>query len=155
MARKQRKPEPAAVYAIPLLDGRFAFGQVAAGLDMAFFDHAAPAEHAESLGVDEIIAKPVAFRVPIAMDAPSEGKWLLLGSAPLRGALAHAAKYKHKPVGAKQANLYSEGKSLPATDEGTAGLEVLATWFSMHIAQRLEDHFAGRPNAFKQAIEST
>jgi hypothetical protein len=67
--------------------------------------------------------------------------------------LAIAAKYKHRPVGSRQAFVHVEGQSVPATDAEVEGLEVLATWFSNHIEQRLEDFFAGRPNKFAQSLQ--
>lgn len=110
---------------------------------MAFFDFRSKNELED---VEEILRHRIAFRVPVAPDAAASGGWRLLGIAQLRGQLAERACYRHRPVGSQEAYLYKAGVSSPASPEELEGLEDLSTWFSTHVEERLEDHFAGRPN---------
>lgn len=148
---RQRGPmlKEGAVYALPLNDGSFAFGQVCCGGDFAVFD----LKSQKPISAEEVIKSEVAFRVPVARDAAKEGGWKRIGDAPLRGKLAERAKYRHQPVGSAQVFVYSNGVSTPADPEEVQGLETLATWFSMHVEQRIQDHFAGRPNAFVESLQ--
>lgn len=151
MARRPAPPSPGSVYSIRLKDGEYAFGQVCVGGDFAFFDLKL-AEPLPQIGA--IVEHAVAFRVPVAADAPVAGHWKLIGNTELHGTLASRGRYKHRPVGSSQVFLYAEGRSVPASNDEVQGLEVLATWFSCHVEQRLEDYFAGRPNKFAQSLES-
>lgn len=137
------------VYAIPLAGGIFAFAQIAEGGDVAFFDVTSE----QVLQPDDIATKKVAFRVPVANDAPSVGRWQLLGTATLQPALTRTSSYLHQPVGSPVAFAYSAGSERPASDDEIALLETLATWFPEHLVSRLEDHFAGRPNRFVESLK--
>lgn len=150
MARRPARPKPGSVYAIRLSDGDYAFGQVCAGGDFAFFDWKAATPPPE---IETVVEHAVAFRIPVAVDAPAAGHWELIGSAVLHGALSLPGRYKHRPVGSPQVFLYTEGRSVPSSEDEVKGFEVLATWFSNHVEQRLEDHFAGRPNKYAQSLE--
>lgn len=138
------------VFAVPIDDAHFGFGQVAEGLDIAFFDFRSKALPAAA----EIAGHRVAFRVPVANDTPIVGRWKLLGKAPLHGSLSERARYRHQPVGSDVSLVYSNGVSRPATrTDEVEKLEVLATWFAEHIQSRLQDHFAGPPNVYVQTLE--
>lgn len=149
MAKRPPAPKRGSVYAIQLSDGMYAFGQVCEGGDFAFFDFKSSAIPESAAIVDHAVA----FRVPVAVDAPIAGGWQLVGSTPLHGFLAERGRYKHQPVGSPQVFIYSAGKSEPAAEREAERLEVLATWFSSHVVQRLEDHFAGRPNKYALSLE--
>jgi hypothetical protein len=45
-----------------------------------------------------------------------------------------------------------EGNIRDATREETEGLEPAAVWEPEHIADRLEDHYAGRPNRWLKSM---
>jgi hypothetical protein len=70
----------------------------------------------------------------------------------LSGELAQPGVYRHQPVGSKQAFRYSSGKSFPASAVEVAPLEALATWFSMHIEQRLRNHFLNLPDPTVESL---
>lgn len=150
MAKRPATPKLGSVYSIKLRNGEYAFGQVCAGGDYAFFDLKLVEP---SPPIETVINSPVAFRVPVAADAAVIGGWQLIGVALPLGTLAFRGQYRHRPVGSQQVFLYTEGRSSPATEDEVKDLEVLATWFSNHVESRLEDHFAGRPNEFAQSLE--
>ena len=131
------------VFAIALGELGFAFGRICAGGDHAYYDVLA----VNVPPLDEIVNRPIIFRVPVARDALAAGGWRILGNVPLGGDLARPAVYRHQPVGSKQAFRYSAGTSVAASAAEVAPLETLATWFSMHIEQRLRNHFANRPDS--------
>lgn len=142
MPKRLTSPVAGSVYALPLTDGTFAFGQVCEGGDYAFFDF-------KSRTIPEassVVEYPVAFRIHVAVDARLVGKWKCIGVAPLRGALALYGRYRQQPVGSDKVYVYIHGKTTPATEDEVLDLETAAAWFSNHVTERLEDHFASRAN---------
>jgi hypothetical protein len=70
----------------------------------------------------------------------------LYGSLPLDGSLQRpAAQAIWDDVDHCQI-IYAGAEMRPATPEECAGLEPAAVWEPEHIADRLQDAFAGRPN---------
>ncbi|UGQ46081.1 Imm26 family immunity protein [Massilia endophytica] len=139
---------PGDVYAIPLRTGGFAFGLVCVGGDFSFFDFRA----STPVMPEDLLDRGIAFRVPVARDAPRTGKWTVLGNVPLHGDYAKPGRYLHKPIGSEQCFLYCAGEEVPINIREIDGLEVLSTWFSFHIEERLDDYFSGRPNKYVTAI---
>ena len=74
------------------------------------------------------------------------GGWRILGNLPLAGALAEYQAYRNQPVGSNQLYIYRAGQFTPAGVDDVRHLEAFAFWFPAHIVERLQDHFAGRPN---------
>lgn len=141
-SKRYRRPKEGDVLAIPLGNETYGFCQVARGGDYAYFD----VRSDRFLSLDEIISHPVAFRVPMIGDAAKEGKWTLLGNAPLTGGLVKEADYWNQPVGSNQLYIIRGNASIPATPNDVKGLELMAWWYEHHVVQRLLDYFAGRPN---------
>lgn len=140
--KRQRKPKEGDVLAIPLGDGTYGFGQVCSGGDYAYFDlRSNRLPH-----MDEIVWRPVAFRVAMVGDSAKKGGWTILGNLPLIGPLAELASYRNQPVGSNQLYLVKGNQRTLATYEQVKDLEVMSWWYEDHVVQRLIDHFAGRPN---------
>ena len=135
------------IYAIPLNDSEFSYAQVCVSGDMVFF----ALKSKEHPTLEEIVSSPIAFRVTVALDAAKLGKWILIGNAPLQGVAAEMGVYKLRPVGSEKIYLYKKGGAAIVSDleviseESAKNLEVVATWFSMHVETRLEDFFDGKP----------
>jgi hypothetical protein len=137
------------VFAIALPSGGYAFGLVCAGLDFAFFK-----QRVDSPVMPKKIQDiELAFRVPVALDAPGVGKWMFVGHEAPEGDLAESAKYFHKAIGSSDCYIYSAGKEVLSDCETTKHLEVLSTWFSFHVEERLEDCLLGRENRYVLAIK--
>jgi hypothetical protein len=48
--------------------------------------------------------------------------------------------------GSNQLFICRGGKFTPASLDEAKDLELLSTWFDIHVEERLMDHFSGRPN---------
>lgn len=139
---------PGDVCAIPLKSGGYAFG-LCCGSDFAFFNVRSDVP----VLPDGLQDTQLAFRVPIAKDAPSTGGWQVVGHVEVRDDYAKPEKYLHKPIGSAQCYIYSAGQEEPVSDDECRDLEILSTWFSFHIEERLDDYFAGRDNKYVLAIK--
>lgn len=150
MSKKKTKAfEVGDLYAIPLKSGGYAYGLVCVGRDFAFFNQRVnePVMPARAQDIQ------LAFRVPVAKDAPATGGWLHIGQEVPEGEFAEPGKYLHKPVGSTECYIYSAGQEAPADIDTCRHLEVLSTWFSFHVEERLEDSLAGRENKYVAAIK--
>jgi immunity protein 26 of polymorphic toxin system len=141
-AKRGQKPREGDVFAIPLGDGSYGFAQVARTGDYAFFDLQAGVPPP----IDEIVSRPVAFRVPLVSESASKGGWQPLGNRPPAGDLARPASYLNQPIGSNQLFMIVGNQRIPATYEQVKGLEAMGWWFEHQVRQRLLDHFSGRPN---------
>lgn len=140
--KRQRKPKEGDVLATPLGDGSYGFGQVCHTGDYAFFDLRA----VDFPSIEDIVARPVAFRVPMVGGSAKAGGWVVLGNLPPAGPLAEAADYRNQPVGSNQLYLIKGNECIPASYEEVRDLELMSWWFEHHVVERLQDHFAGREN---------
>lgn len=147
---KRPKAELGDVFEVHLGDGHFAFGVVAAGNDHAFFD--LRSQHPPSL--EQIVSKRVIFRVPVAQDVFSSGRWKILGNVTLKGALSEPAAYRNQPIGSNEVFLYRSGRFTPATVAEVRDLEPLAVWFDQHIVSRLNNYFAKQPNQMAEQLKT-
>ncbi len=148
--KKSKKTfEEGDVFSIPLRPSGYGFGLVCAGKDFAFFNFRSESTTPPN-GLQNL---PLAFRVPVANDAPRTGGWIVIDNVELQGEYAKPGRYLHKPVGSTQCYIYSGGKEVAASLDECKGLEVLSTWFSFHVQERLEDYFAGRENKYVVAIK--
>jgi len=149
MAKKEKcKLEIGNVYAVPLNDGRYAFGVLCHGNEVNFFDYTSIEMEIPSTLLD----MGSAFRVPVAKDELENCCWEIIGRVDLPGQYSTPGKYLHKPVGSSQYYLYSAGKSLPVLESEVRGLEVLSVWFSSHIVERLQCFFKGEKSKYDVAI---
>jgi hypothetical protein len=140
--KRSRKPKEGDVFAIPLGEGSYGFGQVAHTGDWAFFEFRAQVIPP----LEQIVSHPVAFRVPTVSQAAAQGGWTFVGNRPPEGTLATPSAYLNQPVGSNQLYVIVGNQRMPATYEQAKGLEAMAWWFEHQVVQRLKDHFAGRPN---------
>jgi hypothetical protein len=135
------------IYAIQLKDLHYCYAQICISGDMVFFG----LKRKNHPTLEEITASPIAFRVSVALDAAKLGKWKLIGNTELVQESAKVGVYKLRPVGSEKIYLYRKSivvpiENLEELDETQAkNLEVVATWFSMHVEERLEDYFEGKP----------
>lgn len=142
--RQRTPPEKEGdVFAIPLGDDKYGFGQVCRGLDHAYFD----LQSNIIPPLPEVVSGPVVFRVPVGKHTIRAGGWKILGNLPLVGPLAEYQAYRNQPVGSNQLYICRAGQFTQATLDEVRHLEALAFWFPMHIVERLRDHLAGRPNS--------
>lgn len=137
---------------IPLDGGWFAYGRVLADPDFAFYDlrtrHDTP--------LDQILNRPVLFRLSVMKHATTTGVWPIIGWAALEERLGEPACYFRQDALTRELFIFTSDGQIwserPATFEECDGLECLAVWEPEHVQNRLGDHFAGRPNKWLESM---
>lgn len=134
------------VVAIPLGDSeQVGFGVVLEEPLMAFFDVSAKAGAEPSVG--EIARYPVAFRIWVMNQPIVDGLWPVLGKVDVPEELAVAPWFfKQDPISGKlTVGRTGSEERLPEPGQ-VDSLERAAVWSAAHVVDRLQDHFAGKPN---------
>jgi hypothetical protein len=129
--------------------GEWAFGRVLKKPLMAFYNLKA----AQPPPIESIVAAPVAFKVWVMNYAITDGDWSVIGHAPLTSDLEEApAFFKRDPISHKLSIYFGRGIERPASLKEVEGLECAAVWEPEHVADRLKDFFAGRPNKWVDSM---
>ena len=143
MKKKRQRWCPGDVIEIDLGDRRFAYGRVLKFPLIAFYDLVAN----ETPTLDRIIVSRIAFKIWVMKYAVTSGEWPVIGHIPLTDDLKESPRFFKKDRIAKKLSIYlGDGVEQPATLEEIEGLECAAGWDPEHVVDRLNDHFAGRPN---------
>jgi hypothetical protein len=147
--KKIRRTE-GSVIAIPLPDGTYGYGRVLRAPLIAFYG----LQSEQILPVETVLTSAVAFTVCVSYQPITDGHWPVIGEAPLSPELLiEPLFYKKDPLsGALTIYRDSSGEEIQATKEQCANLECAAVWGMNHILDRLQDHFAGRPNKWVQSL---
>lgn len=141
--RRRQRRRVGDVVVVPLSDDRLGFAWVLDEPLMAFFDLIAREEPT----VEEIVRRPVLFRIWVMNYAVTRGIWPVLGHAELSTELRESPWFfKQDPINQRLSITRSGGEETPADLATCQRLECAAVWDPEHVASRLEDHFAGRPN---------
>lgn len=122
------------------------------GVDMAFFD----ARSTIDMPVDEVIARPVLFRVAVHKSAYNTGRWIKVGTVLIpKHLLGRVPRFIQDAISGRL-TLSDDGgtTSRPATFDQCRGLERLAVWEPQHVEDRLRDHYAGVPNKWVESLRS-
>jgi len=141
------------VVSIPLEDNRVAFGWVLEEPLLAFFDYSCDTGAMPT--IDEIIRKPISFRVNVMNYAVTRGRWTVIGHAPVPEKLLQTPWFfkEDRFSGKLSLTQVGAGDEIPATPEQCKGLERAAVWDPEHVEDRLRDHFAGRPNIWVESLK--
>ncbi|MBZ4417073.1 immunity 26/phosphotriesterase HocA family protein [Myxococcus sp. RHSTA-1-4] len=138
------------IVAIPLSEGRLAFAWVLPEPLMAFFDFRA---REPAPPVEEIAGKPIAFSLWVMNHAVTSGLWPVLGRVTVPEELLRPpAFFKQDPLSGALSITHDGGDERPASREECLHLERAAVWEPGHVVDRLEDHFAGRPNKWVESL---
>ena len=150
MARKKKTShfKVGNVYAIKLQDDTFAFGIQCVSNEVAFFDYRSK----ESSVPDDILLKPRAFRLLVAVDELEAETWPIVGEIKPGEEFFKHGSYLHKPIGVPNCFVYCNGDSSQATEDQVKTLEVLSVWFVSHVQERLESFFKGEKSKYDLAI---
>ena len=129
---------------VPLADGSFGYGRMLMNPDMAFYDYRTAEPSAD---LDVIEAQPLVFTTSVRL-RDIDG-WTLLGARPLRGEVARpVVRFMQDLADHRKCVIFdTAGMKRDATPEECVGIERASVWDGHHIAERLLDHFMGRPNA--------
>jgi hypothetical protein len=146
---KQRRTV-GAILSIPLGDGRQAFCLTLDDPEFAFFDYIS-----ESLvSPDELIKRPVLFRVGVHKSAWASGRWVKIGKSNIPVELdSPQPKFIQNPLNPDKFQIYLGGVITPASKEECMGLERCAVWDPEHVEDRLRDHYAGVPNIWVEQLK--
>jgi hypothetical protein len=119
-------------------------------VDMAFFD----ARSTTDLTADEIVARPVLFRVAVHKSAYNTGRWPKVGSLSVPKALATSVpRFRQDPINGQLETSDDGGVTFrAATLDECCSLERLAVWEPEHVEDRLGDHYAGVPNKWVESL---
>jgi hypothetical protein len=131
-------------------DGTFAFGRVLQESLVAFYDLRRDAIP----NLDYIIRSKVAFKVDVMNYAITDGDWPILGNLPLEPELlVEPVFFKKDPI-TGELTFYRDStqEEIPATRAQCRRLECAAVWEPEHVVERLNDHFAGRPNPWVESM---
>lgn len=147
MGRIQRRIV-GAIYEIPLGAGRRAYAWAMPEVDFAFFDLDAGAD----VPIEELIRRPIAFRIAVHRSAWARGRWPRVGKAePPPELLAPVPTFIQDPIDGRL-SIYLFGEIRPASREECIGLERCAVWEPEHVEDRLRDHFNGVPNEWARSL---
>ncbi len=151
---KKRKRQPwrvGDIVRIPRAGGKMSFGWVLEEPLIAYFDY--ESDHAPN-DPAELLDREIAFKVWTMVYAIKKAMWPVLGNVlPPEDLLKMPWFFKVDPI---SGDLYKvqqgSGEDLPATPSDCMELERAAVWDPEHIVERLDDHFAGRPNVWVESL---
>jgi len=136
-----------AVLSIDLGDGTYCFARLLKRPTMAFYD--LRASHIPPL--EEILSRPVLFKLWVMAYAVTKGVWPVVGRHPLEPSLQEVPVF-FKQDGPGKFCTYREGEERRATRAEIEGLECAAVWDPEHVVDRLKDHYAGRKNKWVESL---
>lgn len=141
---------PGAVISRRLGDGNIYYGRL---LDFpwAAFYRLRTAQPADA---SEVITHDVLFTVAAQQDLPGQDQWTVLQVLPLDGTLSPpAGQFIQDDLDPADLQIIdAAGNTRPAGYQECVGLEAAAVWEPGHIADRLMDTWAGRPNSWLQGL---
>ncbi len=147
MKRQQRTV--GAIVRVPL-DGRFwTYALILPEIDFAFFD----ARTAVELPLNEIICRPILFRVGVHKYGVTRGQWQKVGEVAIPPKLAKPLPtFIQDAFHPEQFSIYLGGNIRPAKRSECVGLERCAVWTPQHVKDRLRDHYAGKINKWVESL---
>lgn len=117
---------------------------------MAFYD----LRLKEIPDVHDIVRHKIAFKVDVMNYAITDGDWPVIGNVPLEAELLEEPLFFKKDSITGELTIYRDStqEEIPATRAQCRGLECAAVWEPEHVVERLNDHFAGRPNRWVELM---
>lgn len=150
MTKKRQRWREGDVVSIDLGAGLMGFGRVLKKPLLAFYGLRSP----EPVPAEEVVRGPVLFKVYVLTDAITGGGWPVIGSVPLAPDLRELPRFfKTDPISGELSLYFDDGSERPAKSEEIEGLECAAVWEPAHVVERLNDHFAGRPNTWVESMK--
>jgi hypothetical protein len=155
MAIRNKKHQPGTFVEIPLAGGRRGFARLLPGSLVDVLD--AFAGSGPSTDLAAVASQPALFTTSV--ENSSVNAWKPIGHINLDpSALARVVEFAH--CDALNGNLSVRWRDLgsgswgerPASLEEFRGLEPSAVWSGTQIAERLDDHLAGRPNRYLETL---
>jgi hypothetical protein len=133
------------IVSIPIGDNRVAFAWVLREPRLAFFDYDCDLEVVPAVG--EIVLRPVAFQIWVMSGAVTSGLWSRVGHVtPGDDVLESPWFFKQDQISGKLSMTKTGAEEVPVDAAVCKFLERASVWEPHHVVDRLQDHFAGRPN---------
>lgn len=149
---KRQQYKVGAIVKVPLEPGWHTYARLLQPPLLAFYDSRSNRE----LPLEEIISKPILFKIAVMRDAVTSGRWQKIGAMPLESHLVEEPVFfRQDALKPDQFFLYRGGQEYPATRAECVGLERAAVWEAEHVEDRLRDHYAGRPNRWVESLKPT
>lgn len=135
---------------IPLGDGSFAFGQLLPSPLVAFFNM----RRNEIPPLYDILKTDVIFTICVMNYVITDGDWPKIGHSEVSQKLNQKPKFfKKDPLSGRFFITFTGAEEILATKMEVEGLEYAAVWEPSHVIDRLNDHFAGRPNKWVNSMK--
>jgi len=150
MKNKKQSRVRGDIVAVPLGDGRTAFALVLKSPLFAFFDLCETGVPS----MQEIAAAPIAFKILVVEYAVAKGIWPVIGHVEIENIDESPQFFKRDPITKLLFTTYTGEEEESATLDECIGLECAAVWAPHHVVDRLNDHFAGRPNKWVQSLKA-
>ena len=148
MAKKQRRKNGDIVEIV--VDNKKYFARVLENPLFAFYD--IQVELDVLVLCEDIIMKPVLFKIDVMKYAITGGRWKVIGNLPLSDDLLEPPVFFRQDALNDELFLYyADGTEAPASFEQCAELECAAVWDPQHVEDRLVDHYHGRPNCWYES----
>jgi hypothetical protein len=144
--------EPGTTIRRSLDDGYTYYGRLLEFPWAVFYDHRGEAPEDDPSAV---VDHAPLFTVAAHKDLLAEGEWEGIGVVPLDGSLRPPKEqFIQDDLDPDDCQIINdEGEMRPATREECEGLEAAAVWEPEHLAERLVDHYAGRPNEWVESLK--
>jgi hypothetical protein len=138
------------VVAIPLESDWYGFGRVLDEPLIAFYD----CRHkGYDLSISAITQCPVLFSIWVMNKAVTQGIWQVIGNMPVEAKLSNKPWfYKKDLISGKLYKTRGGTEEILTIKDDCVGLESAAVWSPEHVVDRLNDHFAGRPNKWVKSL---
>jgi hypothetical protein len=147
--KKKQRRVVGDVVRVDLEDGTHTYARVLPDATFAFYDKRDETE----LAISEILGLPVLFEVAVMDHAVKEGRWTVVGHAPLDGHFSKVRpRFIQDRVKPDSFSIYESGAIRPALRHECVGLEAAAVWEPAHVEDRLRDHYAGRTNKWVESL---
>jgi hypothetical protein len=140
-----RKGKPGDIVRIDIGDGRHTYGQLVTAPYVAVYDFPTTEQATDPA---EVVGKPILFTVGVYDRAIGRRGWPVIGQAPPGSpGIAVPEQFMQDPFNPASLRIIdADGNMRPATYEECEGLEPCSVWEAEHVAGRIRDHYAGRPN---------
>ena len=126
---------------IPLDDGRHAYGLLRPDGLVAVLDIPPTTEE---LDIERLVGAPVLFSVWVMAYALKE--WPIVGWRPLPEHLDKDDAFVKRDPLSGVITIYESGVERPPRPGEAETLEIAGVWDPEHVRERIQDHYAGRPN---------
>lgn len=138
------------VVQVSLGDGTYGYGYVLDEPLVAFLDHR---DRGELKDFRDLVKKPAAFKIWVSNRPMKEGRWPVVGHVEPNAEILQPVRFfKQDAISRKLSITYNGADEVPATADECRKLERAAVWEPEHVADRLRDHFEGRPNRWVESL---